>query len=284
MNFKNVILTSVLSISSFSLFAQISTPGGSGNATANSSTPSTSVGINTHLNQNKGTLHVGKKLSIDADGWADVSLQYNMYNDNGTRKIIHSNSHVSNGGLGRLSFHEYGFSFLGDLTRGNNNTVVPAQPEIMRINYNGNVGINIAKAKAKLHVNGTSLIGGGTFTQNKTNAAGKAYSLYVKGGIISEEVKVELADGNWADYVFAEDYTLKSLEEVEATIQEKGHLHNIDSAEKLEKEGLELKSITINQQEKIEELFLHMIEMNKRMKTLEEENAKLREQVQKYSK
>lgn len=290
MNFKKVIFAAAVAMSSLSLSAQVYTPGGAANSTAGSVFPSTSIGINNGGN-NKGTLHIGERLSIDTEHWSKtVDLQYNMYRDGSNYKAISTNT-VQWSGVGRFSLHNYGFSFMGVTHQAVQGSTVPTQTEIMRINHNGTVGINIANAKAKLHVNGTSLIGDGTFTQNKTNASGAAYRLYVKGGIITEELKVELAAGNWADYVFADDYDLKTLEEVEATIQEKGHLHNINSAEKIEEEGLELKSMTINQQEKIEEIFLHMIEMNKQITKLNQqvqalklENAQLKTQVQKPSK
>ena len=103
-------------------------------------------------------------------------------------------------------------------------------------------------------------------------------------------MKVEMAAGSWADYVFEKNYDLKTLEEVEAEIIETGHLHNIASAEEIEEEGLELKDMTINQQEKIEEIYLHLIEMNKEIiemneeiKRLQDENKTLKEQSKKLS-
>ncbi len=111
---------------------------------------------------------------------------------------------------------------------------------------------------------------------NYTTAASDPYRLYVNGGILAKEVKIETG---WADYVFEEDYELTSLTEVEAIIEEKGHLHNTPSAKELEAAGgVELGTITVNQQEKIEELFLHLIELNKKVERLEEENAQLKSQ------
>lgn len=102
------------------------------------------------------------------------------------------------------------------------------------------------------------------------------FRLFVGGGILTEELIVKT---NWADYVFAEDYKLPSLQEVETHIQEKGHLHNTPSATEIENSGLNVGSVTVNQQEKIEELFLHMIKMEKRVNALEKENASLKMQI-----
>ncbi|MEM6700284.1 MAG: hypothetical protein AAF599_17905, partial [Bacteroidota bacterium] len=102
------------------------------------------------------------------------------------------------------------------------------------------------------------------------------YRLFVCGGILAEEWLIPSV--TWCDYVFEKDYDLKSLPEVEQHIAIKGHLHNTPSAEKIENNGLEVAKMTVNQQEKIEELFLHMIEMDKRVKALEEKNEQLEEE------
>ena len=102
------------------------------------------------------------------------------------------------------------------------------------------------------------------------STAPNGYKLYVEDGILTERVKIALAtSSDWADYVFDEDYALKSLDEVEAHIQKNGHLHNTPSAQQLATEGgVELGEITVNQQAKIEELFLHVIELNKEIQRL----------------
>ncbi|MDZ4702679.1 MAG: hypothetical protein SH848_02045 [Saprospiraceae bacterium] len=104
-----------------------------------------------------------------------------------------------------------------------------------------------------------------------------AYTLYAKGGILSEEVRVRTG---WADYVFAPGYRLRSLEEVETHIAQFGHLPETPSAAQVAAQGLELGDNAVNQQAKIEELFLYMIEMNKQMKALQTENATLRSRVE----
>lgn len=95
-----------------------------------------------------------------------------------------------------------------------------------------------------------------------------AYSLYVKGGILAEEVHVE---AGWADYVFENDYTLMPIEKVASFIEKNGHLPNIPSAEAVAKEGIELADITKRQQEKIEEIMLYVIEIQKEIDTINKE-------------
>lgn len=91
------------------------------------------------------------------------------------------------------------------------------------------------------------------------------YKLFVKGGILSEEVRVHTT---WADYVFHDNYTLKSLEEVENYIHKNKHLPNIPSAKTIENEGVEIGNITRLQQEKIEELTLYTIQQQKEIDQL----------------
>ena len=88
------------------------------------------------------------------------------------------------------------------------------------------------------------------------------YNLFVKGGMLTEEVRVTLAT-TWADYVFAKNYKLPTLSEVEKQIQEKGHLANMPSAKEVAANGIELGEMANLQQEKIEELTLYIIEQNK---------------------
>ena len=99
------------------------------------------------------------------------------------------------------------------------------------------------------------------------------YKLFVKGGILTEEVRVRTG---WADYVFEEDYSLKSLAQVESYIKENGHLPNVPSAATVEEEGIEIGDITRVQQEKIEELFLHLIELDKKFEKMNQENKQLK--------
>jgi hypothetical protein len=77
---------------------------------------------------------------------------------------------------------------------------------------------------------------------------------------------------NVADYVFEEDYNLKSLSEVESYIKENKHLPGIPSAAEIEQNGVSLSKMSNILLEKIEELTLHMIR-------LEKENAALKAEV-----
>ncbi|MBK6904511.1 MAG: hypothetical protein IPH04_17345 [Saprospirales bacterium] len=104
------------------------------------------------------------------------------------------------------------------------------------------------------------------------------YTIFAAGGILTEEVRVRTG---WADYVFNKDHNLVSLPAVEEHILENGRLPGMPTTSEVEANGLELGDMTVRQQEKIEELFLYMIEMDKEMKALKKENEALKARVEK---
>lgn len=146
--------------------------------------------------------------------------------------------------------------------------------ENMRITSTGNIGIGTTNPTNKLEVIGNSKISGkvgiGNVTSFPTNTLYTNYNLFVKGGILTDEVRVALSSGGtWADYVFAKDYNLKPLSEVEAFIAKNKHLPNVPSAAQVKEEGINIGDMARIQQEKIEELTLYIIEQNKRIEALE---------------
>lgn len=127
--------------------------------------------------------------------------------------------------------------------------------------------------------------GGEWFVMNNAGklslSAGKAfpgnYKLYVRGGILSERVKVAVYNsGDWADYVFAEDYDLKSLPYVEQFVKQNKHLPNVPSAAKMVEKGNDLGKTDALLLEKIEELFLHTIEQQKQIEQLQAEIERMK--------
>ncbi|WP_425237724.1 hypothetical protein [Ulvibacterium sp.] len=102
------------------------------------------------------------------------------------------------------------------------------------------------------------------------------WKLAVGGKIRAEEVKVET---NWADYVFAKDYDLPTLEEVEEHINEKGHLINIPSAAEVQANGIALGEMNKLLLEKIEELTLYILQQEQNQKQLYKNLEALQKEV-----
>lgn len=129
-------------------------------------------------------------------------------------------------------------------------------------------------ADSRLKFHGKVGIGGSntaTFGNFPTTAGGvniSNYNLFVKGGILTDEVRVAF-NSTWADYVFAKDYKLPTITEVERFIDANGHLPNVPSAKQVQEEGIQLGEMAKIQQEKIEELMLYIIQQNKRIEALE---------------
>jgi hypothetical protein len=106
-----------------------------------------------------------------------------------------------------------------------------------------------------------------------TGATG--YKMAVEGKIICEELRVQ-DQADWPDYVFEEDYELPSIEEFEQSIKELGHLPGVPSAEVVEAEGFHVGEMQATILEKVEELSLYVIELNREIEELKAENEALR--------
>jgi hypothetical protein len=107
----------------------------------------------------------------------------------------------------------------------------------------GNVGIGTTSPNQKLTVNGT---------------------------IYGKEVKVDL-NVPGPDYVFEKDYKLPSLEEIKLYIDRHKHLPEVPSAKDMEQNGINVSAMNMILLKKIEELTLHVIEQNKLINHLQEE-------------
>lgn len=82
----------------------------------------------------------------------------------------------------------------------------------------------------------------------------------------AKDIKVEL--NNAADYVFEENYNLKSLNEVESYVKANKHLPGVPSAAEIAKNGMSVSEMSNLFLEKIEELTLHMIQLQKENEAL----------------
>ena len=159
------------------------------------------------------------------------------------------------------------------LTNHSNATPATNTDAGLRLDNNGNVRIGTtapdATNPAKLQVDGRVFVGTPSTATNDYDAN---YKLLVNGKVlVRNEVYVKQDGIGWADYVFAKDYKLMPLLEVEQHIQEKGHLPNMPSASEVEKDGIAVGDIIKRQQEKIEELTLYLIEMKKQNDEIQKE-------------
>lgn len=100
--------------------------------------------------------------------------------------------------------------------------------------------------------------------------------LSIKGKIRAQELKIEAGTtGNWPDYVFKPTYKLTPLPELEQFIKTHQHLPEVPSAKDVAVNGIEVGMNQALLLKKIEELTLHIIEMNKTVELLNKKVGQL---------
>ncbi len=134
--------------------------------------------------------------------------------------------------------------------RGGGNAVGSSLNDRLTIKSDGNVGIGTIDPQNKLSVEGT---------------------------IWAQEVKVSMTDA--ADWVFEDDYELRSLEEVETFVKSNKHLPDVPSADEFRKNDMNLGEMNNLLLQKMEEMTLYMIEMNKEVQQLKAENIELKSKI-----
>jgi hypothetical protein len=82
-----------------------------------------------------------------------------------------------------------------------------------------------------------------------------------------------------ADFVFEDDYQLMSLNDLEQQIKANKHLPGIPSAKEVEENGVSLGEMQAKLLQKIEELTLYVIDQDKKLDVLKEENEQLKKRI-----
>lgn len=113
-------------------------------------------------------------------------------------------------------------------------------------------GVRILSDPNKLAIN----------VHNKTT--GKSEFLVKSNGFVyAREINVLPTNLTFPDYVFEADYKKYDLLDLDYYIKQNKHLPNIPSAKEVARDGINLAEMQIKQMEKIEELFLYIIELKK---------------------
>ncbi len=126
------------------------------------------------------------------------------------------------------------------------------------------IGESNIPSSALLEVNASGQTTGLVVRQN----GDEKFKVSSNGITYAEEINVKVAP--FPDYVFADSYNMMSLEDLDNYIQTHNKLPKMPSAEKVEADGLELGELNRLLVEKIEELTLHIISLEKRLVKLEE--------------
>lgn len=172
------------------------------------------------------------------------------------------------------------------------------QTKFLTVDGSGNVVLGSVNGSARVGVTqseawrleGSQLYnanGGSVVIGSGVSRLPSGYGLYVADGILTERVKVAVKNSeSWSDGVFGEGYRLASLGEVERYINVHQHLPGVPSVA----EGVDVGQMQAKLLEKVEELTLYVIELQKqnraiqkRNRQLETEQTKIKSQVRKLS-
>jgi len=109
------------------------------------------------------------------------------------------------------------------------------------------------------------------------NGTRKILQLEESGLLHARKIRVDAQ--TWPDYVFAKNYVLKPLTEVEAYIKKEQHLPGVPSEEIVLNEGIDLGEMNVLLMQKVEELTLYLIEQDKTIRSLQKDLGSLKEEL-----
>lgn len=104
-------------------------------------------------------------------------------------------------------------------------------------------------------------------------SAANNYKLTVRGSVICTDLRVQLQP--FPDYVFAHDYKMLALNELENYVAANKHLPGMPTAAEVEEQEVTVGQLQLKLVEKVEELTLYVIELNKKNEQLKSDNAAL---------
>ena len=137
-------------------------------------------------------------------------------------------------------------------------------------NYGGTA--NNWKGTFLVYGNGRTFIGASRVLSNHIHA--NAF-VQIDGKVACKELVV-LDPTKWADFVFDKNYKLKPLNEVESYYLENKHLPEVPSETDIKRDGINSAEMDATLMQKIEELTLYLVELNKKVEKLEKENEILK--------
>ncbi|MFA6401710.1 MAG: hypothetical protein WCX31_08810 [Salinivirgaceae bacterium] len=216
---------------------------------------------NVAIGANAGFTNISGNNNVFLGGFSGYS------NTGGSNVFIGKSAGYSNTGSNNVFIGYYaGYNETGSnkLYIDNSSTTTPliyGDFSTNLVNINGKLGIGITAA-------------------NLTGFLSKNATLGVNGSIAALEVVVaEYA--NWPDFVFDDGYRLNSLAEIETFIKENNHLPDVPSAADVKENGVNLGEMNKILLQKVEEITVYLIELDKSNKELKQRNQELESRITK---
>jgi hypothetical protein len=213
-----------------------------------------------------------KDVVLQPDNGGVRTLQFNA-DDANSYTEIYSGDAASNGSAIIMGTANSSVGDNGGITLWAYNDLGASQSDrafqVITNNYGG--GPVDQRSHLVVRKDGKVVIGAGLNYNSISNPSlvPSGYQLYVDDGILTKKVKVAIpGTGDWSDYVFADNYKITSLPEVENYIRDNKHLPGIPSAEEVVKDGVDLGKMDAKLLQKIEELTLYVIQQQKEIEAL----------------
>ncbi len=156
--------------------------------------------------------------------------------------------------------------------------------DVMFLSSDGEVGIGNIAPEEKLHISGNvkvedTLSVDAIIYANEIEVKDmSASNLNLDNSLFADKITIR-TNGNTADFVFSEDYKLRDLSELENFIKAYNHLPEIPSAADMEDQGINLAEMNKLLLQKVEELTLYTIDLEKKLKNKEQTEKLLEERI-----
>lgn len=181
------------------------------------------------------------------------------------RTAVNTNDAIQVLGYYGTNVKKFSVKGNGDVTSGNIAVSSPATSDAISVSTQGNSNVNFKVTNSGEVFSGNTVIKGILLIKDATGT--NQFKIDNEGNVRAREIKVDV--DLIPDYVFKKDYKLLSLKELEIYVNKYSHLPNIKSEEEFKNEdGIDLGEMNLKLLEKVEELTLYVIDLQKQIEEI----------------